>query len=279
MKKDSPWMMVKQIILVILASLLFRLVVLWVMPDPSKPTLDSAIVDRVINTVDRYLHPEYKKGFAEPNLWEDSPVQQIRDELVLRMLSERALSDESKPPLPREDLFPPGKLDKQEKMRILERSHFYHELEKEARKEDRLKDFADAPGPKISDVKGGTVPLPEDMEAQRIITALKEAAKETAEQKTVEAVALGIKGPAASRQVSYFPAPLPLKAAQEGERLIKFWVLPDGTVAKAIPLVAGDTRITSEAITQIKRYYFAPLPRNVPQEEMWGIIPVKSVLR
>ena len=279
MKKDSPWMMVKRIILVILASLLFRLVVLWVVPDPSKPTLDTAIVEHLINVVDRYLHTEYKKGYAEPNLWEDSPVQKIRDELVFRMLSEKALNDERQPPLPREDLFPTGKLDEQEKMRILERSHFYHELEKEARKEDRLADFADAPGPKAGDAKGGVVPLPEDMEAQRIITALKEAAKEEAEQKAVEGVALGVKGPAAGRRVGYLPPPLPLKAAQEGERLIKFWVLPDGTVAKAIPLVAGDTRITSEAITQIKRYRFTPLPRNVPQEEMWGIIPVKSVLR
>jgi hypothetical protein len=68
-----------------------------------------------------------------------------------------------------------------------------------------------------------------------------------------------------------------VKGAQEGERLIKFWILPDGTVAKAIPLAADEGRIMLAAITQIKKYYFSPLPANVPQEEMWGTI-VKSVL-
>ena len=278
MKKDSPRMMVQKIILVTLASLLFRLVALWVVPDPSKPALDTSLLDGVFAAVDRYVHAAPQKEFAGPTLREDSAIQKIRDELVSKILSERALSDEHKPPLPGGGIFPPGKLNEQEKMRLLERSPLYRELENAARNEDRLMDFTDIPGPKTSDAKGGEILIPEDMEAQRIIAALKQAAKEEAAQKPIAAAALGIKGPAAGRQISYRPPHLAVKAAQEAERLIKFWVLPDGTVAKVIPLVADEGRITLAAIAQIKKYHFSPLPHNVLQEETWGIIPVKSVL-
>jgi hypothetical protein len=277
-RKDSPGVRAQKIILVTLASLLFRLVALWVVPDPAKPALDASLLDGVFAAADRYLHPAPQKEFAGPTLQEDSAIQKIRDELIPRILSERALRDEYKPPLPGGGLFPPGKLSEQEKMRLVERSPLYHELENVARNEDRLKDFTDIPGPKTSDVKGGAISIPEDVEAQRIIATLKQAAKEEAAQKPIAAAALGIKGPAAGRHVTYRPPPVAVKAAQEVERLIKFWVLPDGTVAKAIPLVVDEGPITLAAISQIKKYHFSPLPHNVLQEEMWGTIPVKSVL-
>jgi hypothetical protein len=267
-KKESPGMMVQKIILVTLASLLFRLVALWVVPDPAKPAFDA---------VDRHLRAAPQKELAGPTHREDSAIQQIREEVVSRILAERARSDEHKPPLPGGGIFSPGKLTAQAKMRLLEHLTLYHELGKATRNEEWLKNFMDIPGPKTSDAKGGELVIPEDVEAQRIIAALMQAAKEEAAQKPTLAAALDIKGPAANRHARYRPSPVAVKAEQEGERLVKFLVLPDGTVAKAIPVVADEGRIMLAAIAQIKKYHFSPLPHNVPQEEMWGTIPVKSV--
>jgi hypothetical protein len=208
-KKESYGMMAQKIILVTLASLLLRLVALWVVPDPSKPTLDTSLLDGMFAIVDHYLHPAPQKEFAGPTLREDAAIQRIRDELVLVTLVESALSDERKPPLPGGGIFPPGKLTAQEKMRLLERSPLYHELEKAAHNEEWLKNFTDIPGPKTSDAKGGEILIPEDVEAQRIIATLMQAAKKEAAQKPIAATALGIKGPAANRHVRYCPPPSP----------------------------------------------------------------------
>jgi hypothetical protein len=137
-----------------------------------------------------------------------------------------------------------------------------------------------APEVKTSDVKGGTIPLPEDTEARRIIASLRETAKEEGEGKNaIKAVSLDIKGPAASRRINYLPPPLESKAIVEGECLIKFWIFPDGTVGKAIPLAQGEKQAVVAAIDRVKKFRFAPLPKDVPQVEQWGVIPAQSVLR
>ena len=112
------------------------------------------------------------------------------------------------------------------------------------------------------------------------IASLREAAKEEGQGKNSgEGVALDIKGPAASRRINYLPPPLESKPIVEGECLIKFWIFPDGTVGKAIPLAQGDTQAVVAAIDRVKKFRFAPLPKDVPQVEQWGIIPAQSVLR
>ncbi|OGP53310.1 MAG: hypothetical protein A2Y65_05010 [Deltaproteobacteria bacterium RBG_13_52_11] len=282
-KEDRIWVMVKRIVLLVLLFFFLRLVVLLVVPDPLKPTMDTSIVVSLIGTVDRYLHPVHKSrpgSSRGTDVWEGSLAQKVRDELVLTRLSEMALSEQLKPPLPSVSLFPPGKLDEYEQMRILERSRFYRELEEIVRKGEQEGIFSDVPGPKTSDVKGGTIPLPEDIETERIIASLREAAKEEGEeQKSTEAATVGIRGPAANRKVNYTPHPLEEKVSVEGDSLLKFWILPDGTVGKVILLVKGDAQATEVVINHLKKYRFNPLPADVPQVEMWGTIPVKSVLK
>jgi hypothetical protein len=273
----------EMILLFVLLAFLLRVAALSIVPDPSKPPMQTSILADLIGIVDRYLLPVHKSGERAGNrtdLWEGSLAQKIRDEVVLTKLSEMGLSEELKPPLPRVSLFPPGKLEEQEKKMILENSRFYHELGEIVHGKGREKEILDVPGPKTSDAKGGTIPLPEDTEAQRIIASLREAAKEEeAGKKSIEAAALDIRGPSAGRKVSYLPPPLPSKPPVDGDCLLKFWIFPDGTVGKIVPLVQGDTQVAAAAIDQIKKFRFEPLPKGVPQVEQWGVIPATSVLR
>jgi hypothetical protein len=282
-KKEERRRKEEMIILFVLIAFFLRLAALLTVPFPSKPQMEASFAVDLIGMVDRYLLPAHK-GAERPRsatvLWEGSQAQKIRDELVLPKLAEIGLREELKPPLPRVSLFPPGKLDEQEKKMISENSRFYRELGEIVYGKDREKEILDVPEVKTSEVKGGTIPLPEDAEAQRSIAILRETAKkEEARKKTGKAAALDIKGPAAGRKISYLPPPLKPKLRVDDECLIRFWIFPDGTVGKVMPLVQRETAAVVAASDRVKRFRFAPLPKDVPQVKQWGIIPAKTVLR
>ena len=281
-KKAERQRIEELIVLFVLFSFFLRVVALSLVSYPSKPQMETSFMVYLIGMVDRYLLPAHKSAERPPAgtaRWEGSLAQKIRDEVVLTKLAEIGLSEKIKPPLPRVSLFPPGELGEQEKKVIAENSRFSRELGEVVFGKEREKGILAAPEVKASDAKGGTTPLPEDTEAQRIIASLREAAKEGQGKNTIEAAALDIKGPAASRRITSLPPPLESKLFVEGECLIKFWIFPDGTVGKAIPLAQGDKQAVVAAIDRVKRFRFAPLRKDVPQVEQWGVIPAKSVLR
>ncbi len=273
----------RRISLFILFSFFLHLMPLLVVPDLLKPTKVSLIPVTLIKTADLYLESVRRGGRMvgkDIGLWEDTPVQKIRDEVVLRRLSEMGLSEYHKPPPSIVSHFPTEKMDEQEKMRILKTSRFYHELKEILQKEKRRVVY-DVPKAPVKGVMGTKPFLPEDIEAERIIASLKGVGKEKKRSERImpEIVKLGIEGPVASRKVLYVPPPPKVKVSVETDVLIKFWVLPDGTVGKVIPLVKGDDQIELAAISHIKRYRFNSLPKDVPQTKMWGVIPVRTVLR
>jgi hypothetical protein len=280
-KKAERQRIEELIVLFVLLSFFLRVVALSIVSYPSKPQMETSFMVYLIGMVDRYLMPaSAERPRAGTVRWEGSLAQKIRDEVVLTKLAEMGLSEKIKPPLPRVSLFPPGELNEQEKKEIVENSRFSRELGEVVFSKEREKEILAAPEVKTSDAKGGTIPLPEDTEAQLIIASLRESAKGEGQGKnTVEAVALDIKGPAASRRINYLPPPLESKLIVEGECLIKFWIFPDGTVGKAIPLAQGDKQAVVAAVERVKRFRFAPLPKDVPQVEQWGVIPATSVLR
>jgi hypothetical protein len=260
--------MVKRIALFTLPAALLFLVVVLVAPDLFKPTRESSIP----------VPLKEREGSGIP---EDTLVQKIRDEVVFKKLSEMALREESQPPLPRVSLFPTEKPEEQEKMRILKNSRFYHEVEEIIQEQERQQEFFNVPRPQTGDVKGGDIPVPEDVVAKEFIASLKATVQEEegAQKKNAEDTALDIRGPAASRKINYIPPPLQPKPSVDGDTLLKFWVFPDGTVGKVVPLITEDTRIYTATINHVKKYRFEPLPKDTPQVETWGVIPVKSVLR
>ena len=208
-------------------------------------------------------------------------VQQVRDEMAFNKLSEMALREEPQPPLPRVSLFPAEQPEEQEKMMILKNSDFYHELGEILRGEERQQEFFDVPRPHTEDVKGGNIPLPEDVVVKEFIASLRATVEEEdgGQKKNTEDTALDIRGPAARRKINYIPPPLLSKSSVDGDTLLKFWVFPDGTVEKVVPLITEDSSVYMVAIKHVKKYRFEPLPKNSPQVETWGVIPVKSVLK
>jgi hypothetical protein len=278
-RTNRIWIMVTRFVLYILFFFFLHLIAFLVIPDLSSRTKEGSIPQGLIGYLDPVLQGRHGEEQGV-DLKEDLLLQSIRDEEVFKRLLEMKLGEESKPPLPRVSLFPPEKVDEEEQRKILEGSRFYQELEDIIQGEWWEDTFADVPRPKTSDVKGGTVPLPEDVTAQRIIADLREAAQdEAAGNQSVEAKTLDITGPAADRKVNYIPAPLQSKLSANDDSLLKFWVLPDGTVSKVIPMDKGDTQALLACINHIKKYRFNPLLPTVPQVEMWGVIPVQSVLK
>jgi TonB family protein len=65
----------------------------------------------------------------------------------------------------------------------------------------------------------------------------------------------------------------------EAEIELTFWVLPNGTVDRIVPSVKGDTELERIGIQYLKQWRFAPLPKEQPQVEQWGTIPIKFRLQ
>ena len=65
----------------------------------------------------------------------------------------------------------------------------------------------------------------------------------------------------------------------ETEIELTFWVLPSGIVDRAIPTVKGDAELERLAIQYLKQWRFAPLPKDQPPVEEWGVIPIKFRLQ
>jgi TonB family protein len=86
---------------------------------------------------------------------------------------------------------------------------------------------------------------------------------------------LGIKGPLATRKILERPDLPQVKVKVEAEIELTFWVLPNGSVDRAIPSVKGDTELERIAIQYLKQWRFASLPKDQPQVEEWGMIPIK----
>jgi hypothetical protein len=261
--------MMKRIVPFIILSIFLCLMVVLFVPDLLfKPTEESSIPFPLLEG----------EGSGMPDY---IVVQKIRKEVVFQKLSEIALQHEFQPPLPKVSLFPSEKLKEQAKIMILKDARFYHELKEIIQGEERQQQFFNVPRPQTADVTRGDIPLPDDVVAKEFIASLRETAQrgEEAQKNTSEDTTLDIRGPAASRKINYIPPPLQLKSSVDGDTLLKFWVFPDGTVGKVIPLISEDTRVYTVAINHIKKYRFEPLPKDSPQVETWGVIPVKSVLR
>ena len=86
-----------------------------------------------------------------------------------------------------------------------------------------------------------------------------------------------IEGPVKGRSVVYRPA-LPSASIKINLELrFRFWVMPDGSIGEVIPIKRGNADLERIAISYLKQWRFEPLPLNVPQQQMWGTIPIKFI--
>lgn len=276
--------MMTRIFFFVVVSLGLHLVALRAMPDLFSAVRLPFVPINLIQSTEVHLEGVHR-GVIEreiPGLWENSPVQQIRDELVARTLSEATVKIEPTPPLPQVRFFSEESISEEQRTALLKTTDFYRTLEERIQKEGRQGVQYEVPKPTIKDVQKVPGPqLPEDSDAKQMLASLKEVAEKHIRQTTPvpETVTLGITGPAATRRVIYIPPSPHVKVSVEADLTLKFWVFPDGTVGKVVPLVKGDAQVELAAITHIKKYRFNPLPHDTPQIEMWGEISVRSVLQ
>lgn len=89
-----------------------------------------------------------------------------------------------------------------------------------------------------------------------------------------------IRGPAASRRILFQPPPPQVEGLEEAEDIVlRFWVLPDGTVGRVLPIRKGSARLEGIAATHLKRWRFSPMPPHEPPREEWGIIAFRFRMR
>jgi len=110
---------------------------------------------------------------------------------------------------------------------------------------------------------------PDDKSDQKIVSTLNDTTEEKPPHHNE------IEGPVASRQIMFQPE-LPIVSLEKNTIItMKFWVFPDGTVGKIIPLKKADAELERIAINYLKQWRFSVLPRESSQDEQWGIIPIK----
>lgn len=120
--------------------------------------------------------------------------------------------------------------------------------------------------------------LPKPPPPDEVVKALEAALKEK-EQAKPRPLDIGMEGPVTSRKLLYCPEPSRTTVAVEAEVILKFWVRPDGTVGRIVPLKKGSTELELAGMEFLKGCLFEPLPEGSPQREEWGTLVVRSVLR
>jgi hypothetical protein len=218
--------------------------------------------------------------------WEKGKIppeeKRIREEVILKKMEEtnaqydwRSFASE----YPRPNKIEP--LEEKERMRILRESKEFKEMEKELKAYLRKKEDLFSPEPPVPPLKDiADFTRKEDKGAEKIIEKLLSVKeKDSTEKPLEENLRLGIKGPLASRKIFERPS-LPLaKVRIEVEIELTLWVLPNGIVDRVVPSLKGDTEVEQIAIHYLKQWRFASLPKDHPQVEQWGTIPIRFKLR
>jgi TonB family protein len=218
--------------------------------------------------------------------WEKGEIspeeKRIREEVILKKMEEASAHQDWRtlaPEYPR-----PKKLESpnaEEKMRALKNSSEFKEMDKElkeylSKKEDLF--YPEAPTPSLKDATDST--SLKDKGAEKVIERLLSTKEGNAQEKPLEEnLRLKIKGPLVSRKILERPNPPQVKVKVEAEIELTFWVLPSGTVDRVVPSVKGDTELERIAIQYLKQWRFASLPKDQPQAEQWGTIPIKFRLQ
>jgi TonB family protein len=124
------------------------------------------------------------------------------------------------------------------------------------------------------------LPPRKDKGTEKLIEELLSSKEKPSTRKPLEEnLKLGIKGPLAARKILERPLLPQIKVRVETEIELTFWVLPSGIVDRAIPSVKGDAELERLAIQYLKQWRFAPLSKDQPPVEEWGMIPIKFKLQ
>jgi len=208
--------------------------------------------------------------------------KRIREEIILKRLEPPVPGGDSQSLIPR---YPrPPKVEgvsEKERMKALRETPEFKELDKEQKAYlgQKLDSFQpELPVPSLEEWEN--VLPSRDRGTEKVLERLVSTQEKGAEEKPLEEnLSLRIKGPLVARRILERPQPPRVKVHVETEIELTVWVLPDGKVDRAIPTVRADAELERIAIQYLKQWRFAPLPKDRPQAEQWGTIPIKFKLQ
>jgi TonB family protein len=218
--------------------------------------------------------------------WEKQEIppeeKRIREEVIRKKMDEANASQDWKSLVPE---YPqPKKLEgtaEEDRMKAFRNSREFKEIEKALmeylkQKEDLFYPETPMPSPR----EASELPARKDKGMEKIVEGLLSSREKPLPEKPLaENLQLGMKGPLAARKILERPTLPQIKVRVETEIELTFWVLSSGIVDRAIPSVKGDAELERLAIQYLKQWRFAPLPKDQPQVEEWGMIPIKFKLQ
>ena len=208
--------------------------------------------------------------------------KRIREEVILKKMGEANAQQDWRsfaPEYPRPKKLQP--LEEKERMKVLRESPEFKELDKELKEYLKKSEDLFHPEPPIPSTKDAIdFTHLKDKGTEKVIERLLSSKERISLEKPLEEnLLLGIRGPLATRKILERPNPPQVRVKVEAEIELALYVLPNGIVDRAIPSVKGDTELERVAIQYLKQWRFAPLPRDQPQVEQWGTIPIKFKLQ
>jgi TonB family protein len=218
--------------------------------------------------------------------WERGEVppeeKRIREEVILKKMEEASINQDWRtlaPEYPR-----PKKLESstaEEKFKALKNSSEFKKMDEELKEYLKKKEdlfYPEAPTPSLKDATDFA--SLKDKGTEKVIQRLRSREEGDSQEKPREEnLRLGMMGPLASRKILEKPHPPQVRVKLEAEIELTLWVLPSGTVDRVVPSVKGDTELERIAIQYLKQWRFAPLPKDQPQVEQWGTIPIRFRLQ
>lgn len=218
----------------------------------------------------------WEKGLIPPE------EKRIREEVILKKMEEASAREDWRTlatEYPRTKKLESPNAG--EKLKVLKNSPEFKEMDQELKEYLKKREdlfYPEAPTPSLKDATDLT-PL-KDRGAEKVIGRLLKSKEENAQEKPLEEnLRLGIKGSLVRRKILERPNLPQVKVKVEAEIELTLWVLPTGTVDRVVPSVKGDTELERIAIQYLKQWRFAPLPRDQPQVEQSGTIPIKFKLQ
>jgi TonB family protein len=236
-----------------------------------------------------HLKEEWKKLTRESRRilgWEKNEVpleeKRIREEVILKKMREASAHQDWRsfaPEYPRSREL--DSLTQEERGKALRNSQEFKDIEKELTEYLRKKEDLFRLEPPIPSLKDEFSPIPsKDRGAEKVIERLLSKKERPSQEKPLEEnLLLGIRGPLATRKIVERPHLPQAKVRMEVEIELTFWVLPDGMVDRVVPTIKGDTELERIAIQYLKQWRFVFLPKDQPQVEEWGAVPIKFKLR
>ncbi len=218
--------------------------------------------------------------------WEKEVIppeeKRIREEVIFKKMEEARTFQDWRtlaPEYPRPKKIEPSSAE--ERMKVLKHSSEFKEMDKELKEYLKKKEDVFIPDAPIPPLKGATGSISlKEKGTEKVIERLRGMNEGNAQNKPLEEnLRLGIKGPLVSRKILERPSPPQVKVKVEVEIELMLWVLPGGAVHRVVPSVKGDTELEKMAIQYLKQWRFAPLPKDQPQTEQWGTLPIRFRLQ